>query len=135
MSRPWPALVALTAAVAAGGWLFAGAGVTNCDEWTFVHDGLRLLRGEVIYRDYFQFTPPATAWLAALGQAGCGPGVLGPRLLQEASLLAAAGLLFALARRLGCGPWVATLPALAPTLALHRWIPSYNHHWLVLPWL
>jgi hypothetical protein len=129
------ALGGLAALVLGAGWLYAGAGVTNCDEWTFVHDGLRLLRGEVIYRDYFQFTPPGTAWLAALGQALCGPGVLGPRLLQEASLLATALLFFGLARQLGCGPWLATLPALAPALALHRWIPSFNHHWLVLPWL
>ncbi|MEB3327846.1 MAG: glycosyltransferase family 39 protein [Candidatus Sericytochromatia bacterium] len=128
-------LAALVPVLIASGWLFAGAGVTSCDEWTFVHDGLRLLRGEVIYRDYFQFTPPATAWLAALGQAMCGPGVLGPRLLQEAGLLATAGLLFALARRLGCGPWLATLPALAPSLVMHRWVPAFNHHWLVLPWL
>ena len=129
------ALVTLVGALLGSGWLFAGAGVTNCDEWTFVHDGLRLLRGEVIYRDYFQFTPPATAWLAALGQAWLGPGVLGPRLLQEASLLATGLLWYALARRLGAGPLGAAWPGLVLGLALHRWIPSYNHHWLVLPWL
>jgi hypothetical protein len=127
-------LVLLVSLLLPGG-LFAGAGVTNCDEWTFVHDGLRLLRGEVIYRDYFQFTPPGTAWLAAFGQAVCGPGVLGPRLLQEAGLVATGLMLHAIARHLGCGPWVAILPALAPMLALHRWIPAFNHHWLVLPWM
>ncbi len=112
--------------------LYALVGQTSGDEGTLVHDGLRLLRGEVIYRDFFQFIPPGTAWLAGLAQAACGPGVLGPRLAQELLLVGGAWALWRLARGLGVGPWLALAPALAPLVAMHRFLPVYNHHWLAL---
>ena len=28
------------------------------DHWTYLQNGARMLRGELIYRDFFQFTPP-----------------------------------------------------------------------------
>lgn len=126
------ARAALLAAALPAAVLFALAGHTSADEGTLVHDGLRVLRGEAPYRDFFQFIPPGTAWLAAAMQGAVGPGVLGPRLAQEALLVAGAGALWGLARRLGVGPWLALAPALAPLLALHRFLPTYNHHWLAL---
>ena len=127
-----PAEALLLVLALAAGLLFALVGATSADEGTLVHDGLRLLRGEAIYRDFFQFIPPGAAWLAALAQGLAGPGVLGPRLAQELALVAAALALWRLAGRLGVGPWLALIPALAPLLALHRFLPAYNHHWLAL---
>lgn len=115
------------------GTLFVCRGATNMDEMTLVHDGLRVLRGEVIYRDFFQLLPPGTAWLAAAAQGLVGPGVLGPRLVQEAGLVGAGFVLWHAARRLGVGPWLALAPALAPMVALQRFLPTYGHHWLVVP--
>jgi hypothetical protein len=83
------------------GLAFVCRGATNMDEMTTVHDGLRVLRGEVIYRDFFQLLPPGTSWLCAAAQAACGPGVLGPRLLQQLGMLVAGLVLWRAARHSG----------------------------------
>ena len=59
----------LVTLLAAFGLAFVCRGATNMDEMTTVHDGLRVLRGEVIYRDFFQLLPPGTSWLCAAAQA------------------------------------------------------------------
>lgn len=105
------------------------------DELTLLSGAVRQLHGQVIYRDYFEFTAPLVTWLPALLYRLSGPSLLAARLLQAASLCLSGWQLYHLARRLNCGPWVATLPGLALGLVLYPLWPGYSHHWLVLLFL
>ena len=105
----------------------------NPDAFTYLSHGLRLLDGQVIYRDFFEFTPPGAPLLAAAIFAVTGPSLLAARVAQALALLLGAWLLTRLTRRLGAGPWAATLPGLALVLALYRFQPHWSYHWLVVP--
>lgn len=105
----------------------------NPDAFTYLSHGLRLLAGQVIYRDFFEFTPPGAPLLAAALFAVTGPSLLAARVLQAVALLGAAVLLARLTRRLGADPWAATLPGLVLVLALYRFQPHWSYHWLVVP--
>lgn len=105
----------------------------NPDAFTYLSHGLRLLAGQVIYRDFFEFTPPGAPLLAAALFALTGPSLRAAMALQAAFLLLGAWLLARLARHLGAGPWAATLPGLALVLALYRFQPHWGYHWLVVP--
>ncbi len=105
----------------------------NPDAFTYLSHGLRLLAGEVIYRDFFEFTPPGAPLLAAALFAVTGPSLLAARVVQVLALLLGAWLLGRLTRALGAGPWAATLPGLVLVLALYRFQPHWSYHWLVVP--
>ena len=105
----------------------------NPDAFTYLSHGLRLLEGQVIYRDFFEFTPPGAPLLAAAIFAVTGPSLLAARVVLALALLLGAYLLGRLARGLGAGPWAATLPGLVLVLALFRFQPHWSYHWLVVP--
>ena len=112
---------------------FAWGSTFSADEFTFMSDAARLGRGEVLYRDFFQFTAPLSVWLLALTFAFFGASLLVAHVLQSALVWAAAALAWAIARRLGAGPWTAWLPGVALALGLYPHYPGYNHHWVALP--
>ena len=128
--HPAEALLVATLALLLGGMAFTMS--PNPDAFTYASDGLRVLAGEIPHRDYFQFTPPGTALVGALVMAVTGPSILALRLVQGLALVGAALLFGRLTRRLGAGPWAATLPGLALVLGLYYFQPHWNAHWLVL---
>ena len=131
MSRRAPWLVALAAMLLA--LPYAWSQQAYPDEFTYASHGLRTLAGQWIYRDFFEFTPPVTSWLAAAWQGLMGPSLVALRVFTAAWLGLAAGLAYATARRLGAGPRLAALPGLATAGALYPLFPAYSHHWVVQP--
>ncbi|MFP5501632.1 MAG: glycosyltransferase family 39 protein, partial [Candidatus Sericytochromatia bacterium] len=103
------------------------------DEFITLNNALRILAGEVMYRDFFEFTAPLSHYAAALTFAVTGPSLVTARAVQAIALLVSAWQLHRLARLLGVGPWLAMLPGLTLVLALFRIWPVYSHHWFALP--
>ncbi|MDB5096328.1 MAG: hypothetical protein JWM80_749 [Cyanobacteria bacterium RYN_339] len=112
---------------------FAGSGVINNDELTYLSHAQRMVAGELPYRDFFEFLPPVTLWLLA------GAFALGGVHLVLAHALAAAAVgvvgvqLYRVGRQLELGPLVAWLPAYALVFCLFASWPVWSHHWLVVP--
>ncbi|MFN3428972.1 MAG: glycosyltransferase family 39 protein [Candidatus Sericytochromatia bacterium] len=105
------------------------------DEFTNLYNAVRMLEGQVIYRDFFELTGPLTHWLLAWVYAITGPSLLTARLVQAAAIVLAGWQLFRLARGLGVGPWTAMLPGLILVAGLYRHWPGYSHHWMALPFV
>ena len=106
--------------------------VPKWDEFIYVYDAQRVLNGQVPYRDFFQFTPPAhflllACWFDLLGHAAS--LTLG-RYLALLQALVAWGLAWrALRRARWPCPWDLVTAALVPAACFPFWaIPS--HHWL-----
>ena len=90
------------------------------DSAVFLYTGWRVTQGEVPYRDVWDHKPPLIYYIDALGLLVGGRSGWGVWLIEGVSLLGAAGLGYALMRRM-YGPliaavtsvaWVAKLPAL-----------------------
>lgn len=134
-SPPGPGERLAVAAVAAGFLylvLFRGSvplfPFTAGTNGVFLDEGLRILRGELPYRDFFEFVAPGNAFLNAGIMALLGPrvAVLTAAFVLQGALLAA--LLHAQAARLARPPWRLLPPlafvvlAYAPyTLGDHKW--------------
>lgn len=131
----WPSLLALVLGMALLLVPFVLQREIREDEFTLLSDALRQARGAVIYRDFFEFITPLSEWPAAIAFRWVGPSLLVARVLQGLALIGAGLQMCWLARRLGCGPWAATLPAWLLLLALFRNWPVYSHHWWALPFL
>jgi hypothetical protein len=103
-------------------------GIDDLDEGYFVQHGVRIVHGEVPYRDFESLYTPGLDYLhAALFAALGGPYLLAPRAL---SLLFRAGvvvMLYVLARRVVKNPLLAALPGVFLLLgfdaAPDRWEP------------
>lgn len=94
----------------------------------FFDEGARVLGGEVMYRDFFEFVMPGTAHLfaAVFALLGASTAALGAALVAQGALLAA--LAHGLASRVAGAPWRLIAPATftvlvyAPyTLGDHKW--------------
>jgi hypothetical protein len=97
----------------------------------FLDEGARLLGGEVMYRDFFEFLMPGTAYLDAVLFALAGPSVtaLGAGLVLQGALLAS--LVHALAGRIVGWPW-RLLPPAAFTALVHAPYTLGDHKWPAL---
>ena len=131
-SRPdrRPAAAALLAGLLALPYAFAGR--EFYDELTYLGHGLRILDGQVIYRDFFEFLAPLTSYLAAWLFAATGPSILSARLLVTLLVAIAAGLLARLAARLEVTGAGVLLPGLLVAAVGYSAVPGYSHHWIVL---
>ncbi len=112
---------------------FAWASTLTADEFTFMSDALRIVRGEAIYRDFFQFMSPLPFWLLAAAYLLAGPSLLMTHVIQTLLVWVAALLAWAIARHLGAGRWTAWLPGFAVAFGLYPHYVGYNHHWVALP--
>ncbi len=64
--REWPLTLAVFVAAAALLWLMAGnLFVLGLDEGIYLQGGVRILHGQVPYRDFFALTGPGSFWLEA----------------------------------------------------------------------
>lgn len=108
------------------------ANAPKWDEFIYAYDAQRILDGQIPYRDFFQFTPPAhflllAGWFKLFGASS--PLTVG-RYLALLQVLVAWGLAWRALRRAGwpC-PWDMVASALIPAACFPFWaIPS--HHWL-----
>jgi hypothetical protein len=128
--EPWFWLVVGAALAVAGTVAFSPR--PDFDELTVASDAVRLLHGQVIYRDFFEFIGPLTSWVGAAIVAMAGPSIVALRLATAAVIAATAGLFYHLGRRLALPPPIATLPALALVVGAFPLDPFFSHHWLAL---
>jgi hypothetical protein len=109
---------------------------TTGDEFTPVNLALRILRGEVMYRDFFEFVPPVSRWLLVGVFKIFGPSFIAARAFQGLLLLFATWVCYRLMRRLEVSPLLATLPGFLLLAALYPLLPIVSYHWIVVPfWL
>ena len=97
----------------------------------FLDEGYRVLGGEVMYRDFFEFLMPGTTYLYAAVFAWLGPttAALGQALLFQGALLAL--LMHALAARV-VGPGWRLLPPAAFVILVHAPYTLGDHKWPAL---
>lgn len=105
------------------------------DEFLNLSHGARLVAGQVIYRDFFEFVTPLSRWIPGWTFAVTGPSVMAARIVQMAFLIVGSYQAYRLVRTLGVGPWTATLPGLMLILTFYRMDPGYSHHWIVIPFV
>lgn len=111
---------------------FVWASTFSSDEYTLMSDALRIYRGEAMYRDFFQFAAPLPCWLLVAVFMALGPSLLAAHVLQTATIWGTALVAWAVARRLGVGPWLAWMPGFALALGLYPHYIGLNHHWVAL---
>lgn len=130
---------ALTADRLVGLLLFAGAiawfaaqprNLGEADESFILVQASRLLGGERLYRDMFQFIMPGTHWLVAAAFALFGTTITTAKMTIAVVNAATVVLTFAAARGLGVRPLLAVLPAVGfLALAQPAW-PYVSPHWV-----
>lgn len=79
------------------------------DESTFIYEGWRVARGELPYRDFFEFIGPGTLYWVALHIKLFGLSLAALRISVILSVLAGMGLTVYLARPFLSRPWIAAL--------------------------
>lgn len=112
---------------------FAWSSATRPDEMDQLYHGLRLLAGEVLYRDFFEILTPLSPWLAAAIFAVAGPSLLAARAVTCLAIAVAGWLAYRLVRLTGGGAAAGVLAALALAYGVFRVFPVWNHHWIALP--
>lgn len=113
--------------------VFAGSGLM--DEVTLLSHAMRVRAGQVIYRDFFEFLAPLSAWLPALLFGVVAPTLQALRVLTAAAIGLAAWQMYHVTRRLDVPAPVAALPGLLLAGALYAAVPGYSHHWILQPFL
>jgi hypothetical protein len=103
-------------------------GIDDLDEGYFVQQAVRVLHGQIPYRDFETFYTPGLAYLhAAIFWLVGGPSLLAPRALALAARAAVAMLLFVLARPVVRNPLWAAFPGVFLLVGLddapQRWEP------------
>lgn len=103
----------------------------NRDEGVVLYDALRIARGEVMYRDFFEFQGPVFYYLYAGLLALTGPEVVAARLLQNVIAAVGAALLAVIVAR-GAGRAAGVAAAVVyGTMLVPLWPYAYPH-WLAL---
>jgi hypothetical protein len=100
------------------------------DEGVLLHGAARLLRGETIYRDFFEFLPPGGFLIVATWMRWIGPDFAAVRILAIAVIAAIAALTYASVRQVsGSRPLAALLAIGWAALSQGSWT-VVSHHWL-----
>ena len=94
-------------------------------------DGRRMCAGEVLYRDFFQFSTPGTSALYAVLIRTFGPRLWLPNLLLLAAGLGLAWVGVAIAKKV-LRPGLALLPSALFLVAIYQNELDPTHHWLSL---
>ena len=108
---------------------------TYLDELTYLGHTRRVLAGEVMYRDFFEFLAPLSTYLPVPLFWLVGPSIVAARLLVDVLLAIAGACLYRLARLQGLPPWAAALPGPLVVATVYLAAPGYSHHWVVQPFL
>ena len=99
------------------------------DEGVFLHAGVRILGGEALYRDFFEFLPPGSFLIVTSWMKLFGVGFVSVRVLAVCVIAAIAALLYA-AVRLSSGnrPLAALLAIAWAVFSQGQWT-VISHHW------
>jgi hypothetical protein len=99
------------------------------DEGVFLHAATRILRGEMLYRDFFEFLPPGSFLIVAAWMKLFGVALTSVRVLAIGVIAAIAALLYA-AGRLASGnrPLAAPLAIAWAVFSQGTWT-IVTHHW------
>ena len=98
------------------------------DEGNWLLDAMRMLRGQVIYRDFFQFTAPGTQWVYFVLFVWLGPRTWVPNVLLILLGLGLVWLSVVISKRVMRGSAVFLPGFLFLTLAFRRAF-AVTHHW------
>jgi len=99
------------------------------DEGVVLHGAERLLRGEAVYRDFFEFLPPGSFLLVAGWMQLVGPELVSVRLLAVCVIVAIAALTYACARLISGNRPLAALLAVAWAAFSQGGWTVVSHHW------
>ena len=100
------------------------------DEGVVLHAAVRILDGEVLYRDFFEFLPPGGFLIVATWMKLFGIGFTSARVLAVGVIAAIAALLYTAARLAsGTRPLAALLAISWTVLSQGAWT-VISHHWL-----
>jgi hypothetical protein len=131
----------LTFLLAAGAFLYAllfvppfvpVGFVADVDGLIYALDGKRMCAGEVLYRDFFQFSTPGTSALYAVLIRTFGPRLWLPNLMLLAAGLGLAWVGIAISKKV-LRPGLALLPSALFLVAIYQNELDPTHHWLSLP--
>ena len=100
------------------------------DEGVLLHGAARILRGEVLYRDFFEFLAPGGFLIVATWMKLFGAGFASVRVLALGVIAAIAALLYATARLSSENRPLAALLAIAWTVCSQGVWTVIGHHWL-----
>ncbi len=99
------------------------------DEGVFLHAAARMLGGEVLYRDFFEFLPPGAFLIVATWMKLFGVGFASVRVLAICVIAAIAALLYAAARLSSGNRAIAALLAIAWAVFSQGAWTVISHHW------
>lgn len=101
------------------------------DEQVFWMNALRMLHGELPYRDFFEFTPPGADLVYFGAFTLLGPRVWAPNVVQLVLGMTLSWLCFHIARSITKPALAALTAALFITLDFGKWLDA-THHWFSL---
>lgn len=99
------------------------------DEGVFLHAAARILGGEALYRDFFEFLPPGAFLIVAAWMKLFGVGFASVRVLAVFVIAAIAALLYAAARLSSGNRPLAALLAIAWAVFSQGIWTVISHHW------
>src|ERR687887_501961 len=99
------------------------------DEGVFLHAATRILGGEVLYRDFFEYLPPGGFLIVAGWMKLFGVGFASARVLAIVVIAVIAALLYAAARLASRDRALAALLAVVWAVFSHGAWTVINHHW------
>lgn len=100
------------------------------DEGVLLHGADRMLRGERLYADFFEFQPPGAFFLVAFWLKLAGTSFAAARWLAILAIVGIACLLHVIGRRITSDPRTAALAALLWVVMSQGAWTQLNHHWL-----
>lgn len=120
----------LLAAVTVGYLAALPRGVVGTDEATYLKEALRLMRGEVLYRDVFDLTTPGWMYLMALLFKVFGATFATARITAAVIQAATALTVFATCRTVGVRREIALALAVGCVVSAEVNYPLASQHWL-----
>lgn len=99
------------------------------DEGVFLHGAARILGGETLYRDFFEFLPPGSFLAVAAWMKLVGVGFASVRVLAIGVIAAIAALLYAAARLASGNRLLAAMLAVAWVVFSQGIWTVISHHW------
>ncbi|GAC1332341.1 MAG: hypothetical protein NVSMB22_24490 [Chloroflexota bacterium] len=102
------------------------------DSFTMLYDSKRVVRGQVPYRDFFNFTTPGTFWLQALAFRVFGSTFTVAQYVTVVALAGTCAGLFVLSYNLTRRVVLSLFPPLFLTCALVPHEPYPSHHWYAI---
>src|SRR5207249_6507081 len=99
------------------------------DESLYLYESVRILHGDVMYRDFYEMVTPTSYYLMALVFRIFGPSIEVARATMAVVHGVIAVLVYLLSRRLGARRSLAAVAAVAPLVVAFPAFPPASPHW------